>query len=405
MYNGEVTLQADNQRLEGDNLLRSISIIGASGSIGTQTLSVLRDQKNIKLSGVSVHSNLKALKAIIEEFNPAHVAITREDLYAEARDMLKDIRYEGEVSFGMEGLIRIATLPEIDTVVTSLMGMVGLRPTVEAIKAGKDIALANKETLVAAGEIVMRLAREKGVRILPVDSEHSAIFQSLQGSRREEVKNIILTASGGPFLGKNRKYLEGVTKEMALKHPNWVMGAKITIDSSTLMNKGLEVIEARWLFDVPYDNIKVYVHPESIIHSMVEYRDNSIIAQLGSPDMRLPIQYALNYPERHKAVAKELDFLGIGALHFMEPDRETFRALDLAILAGKRGGLSTAVLNSANEEAVSLFLRDKIRYIDIISVVEEALDYFDNLGEITLEKVFSTDEAVRQHIRRKYKGV
>jgi len=391
--------------LEGDNLLRSISIIGASGSIGTQTLSVLREQKNFKLSGVSVHSNLKALKAIIEEFNPGHVAITREDLYREAREMLKGIGYGGEVSFGMEGLIRIATLPEIDTVVTSLMGMVGLKPTVEAIKAGKDIALANKETLVAAGEIVMKLAREKGVRILPVDSEHSAIFQSLQGSRREEVKSIILTASGGPFLGKNRKYLEGVTKEMALKHPNWVMGAKITIDSSTLMNKGLEVIEARWLFDVPYDSIKVYVHPESIIHSMVEYRDNSIIAQLGSPDMRLPIQYALNYPERHEAVARELDFLGIGALHFMEPDRETFRALDLAILAGKRGGLATAVLNSANEEAVALFLRDKIRYIEIISVVEEVLDHFSNLGEITLEKVFSTDEEVRQHIRRKYKEV
>lgn len=385
--------------------MRSISIIGSSGSIGTQTLSVLREQKNIKLSGVSVHSNLKALKAIIEEFNPGHVAITREDLYREAREMLKGIGYGGEVSFGMEGLIRIATLPEIDTVVTSLMGMVGLKPTVEAIKAGKDIALANKETLVAAGEIVMRLAREKGVRILPVDSEHSAIFQSLQGSRREEVKSIILTASGGPFLGKNRKYLEGVTKEMALKHPNWVMGAKITIDSSTLMNKGLEVIEARWLFDVPYDSIKVYVHPESIIHSMVEYRDNSIIAQLGSPDMRLPIQYALNYPERHEAVARELDFLGIGALHFMEPDRETFRALDLAILAGKRGGLATAVLNSANEEAVALFLQDKIRYIEIISVVEEALDHFSNLGEITLEKVFSTDEEVRQHIRRKYKEV
>lgn len=385
--------------------MRSISIIGSSGSIGTQTLSVLREQKNIKLSGVSVHSNLKALKAIIEEFNPGHVAITREDLYREAREMLKGIGYGGEVSFGMEGLIRIATLPEIDTVVTSLMGMVGLKPTVEAIKAGKDIALANKETLVAAGEIVMRLAREKGVRILPVDSEHSAIFQSLQGSRREEVKSIILTASGGPFLGKNRKYLEGVTKEMALKHPNWVMGAKITIDSSTLMNKGLEVIEARWLFDVPYDSIKVYVHPESIIHSMVEYRDNSIIAQLGSPDMRLPIQYALNYPERHEAVARKLDFLGIGALHFMEPDRETFRALDLAILAGKRGGLATAVLNSANEEAVALFLQDKIRYIEIISVVEEALDHFSNLGEITLEKVFSTDEEVRQHIRRKYKEV
>lgn len=391
--------------MKGDHLLRSISIIGASGSIGTQTLSVLRQEKGISLSGVSVHSNLDTLKNIIEEFNPPHVAVTREDSYQSAKEMLKEIGYQGEVTFGMEGLIRISTLPEIDMVVTSLMGMVGLGPTIEAIKAGKDIALANKETLVAAGEIVMALAREKGVRILPVDSEHSAIFQSLQGSKPIEVKRIILTASGGPFLGKDRKFLEGVTKEMALKHPNWVMGAKITIDSSTLMNKGLEVIEAKWLFDVAYDKIKVYVHPESIIHSMVEFKDNSIIAQLGSPDMRLPIQYALNYPNRHEAVAKELDFLSFNALHFMEPDRETFRALDLAIQAGKNGGLSTAVLNSANEEAVSLFLKEKIRYVDIVSVVEEAVAYFDNLGEITLEKVFETDEAVRSHIRRKFKEV
>ena len=366
---------------------------------------MLRQEKGISLSGVSVHSNLDTLKNIIEEFNPPHVAVTREDSYQSAKEMLKEIGYQGEVTFGMEGLIRISTLPEIDMVVTSLMGMVGLRPTIEAIKAGKDIALANKETLVAAGEIVMALAREKGVRILPVDSEHSAIFQSLQGSKPSEVKKIILTASGGPFLGKDRKFLEGVTKEMALKHPNWVMGAKITIDSSTLMNKGLEVIEAKWLFDVAYDKIKVYVHPESIIHSMVEFKDNSIIAQLGSPDMRLPIQYALNYPNRHEAVAKELDFLSFNALHFMEPDRETFRALDLAIQAGKNGGLSTAVLNSANEEAVSLFLKEKIRYVDIVSVVEEAVAYFDNLGEITLEKVFETDEAVRSHIRRKFKEV
>lgn len=390
---------------KGDNPLKNIAIIGASGSIGTQTLEVLRKENELLLTGVSVHSNLDKLKEIIMEFNPRAVAVTDERKYKEAIELTQALRFEGELSFGTEGLIRIATLPEVDTVVTSLVGMVGLKPTVEAIKAGKNIALANKETLVAAGEIVMQLAREHQVKILPVDSEHSAIFQSLQGSSKEEVSKIILTASGGPFRGKDRSFLKTVTKEMALKHPNWVMGAKITIDSSTMMNKGLEVIEARWLFDVNYDNIEVYVHPESIVHSMVQFCDNSVIAQLGAPDMRLPIQYALNYPNRHEAVADELNLLEIQSLHFMPPDKETFRALELAYIAGRRGGLQTAVMNSANEEAVELFLKDRIRYSEIAEVVEEAMERYRNLGEISLDKVLETDIEVREYVRRKFREV
>lgn len=385
--------------------MKKISIIGASGSIGTQTLDVIRKDSGLSLIGVSVHSNMSKLKEIIMEFHPTAVAITSEKHYEEAKELLNELEFQGEVSFGIEGLIHIATLHEVDTVVTSLVGMVGLKPTVEAIKAGKNIALANKETLVAAGEIVMALADKYHVSILPVDSEHSAIFQSLQGSRHEEVEKIILTASGGPFRGRDKAYLKTVTKEMALKHPNWVMGAKITVDSSTMMNKGLEVIEARWLFDVGYDNIEVYVHPESIIHSMVQYRDNSIIAQLGAPDMRLPIQYALNYPHRASAVANELDLLKIGSLSFQKPDTDTFRLLDLAYTAGRRGGLQTAVMNSANEEAVELFLHDRIRYYRISEVVEETMDQFRNLGEITLDKVLETDIQVRDYVRRKFKEV
>ncbi len=385
--------------------MKKLAIIGASGSIGTQTLEVLKKEEQWSLVGVSVHRNIEKLKEIILVFNPKLVVVTNEESIQEAKEMLKEINYTGEVDFLEEGLIRLATMKEVDMVVTSLVGMVGLKPTVEAIKSGKDIALANKETLVAAGEIVMNLAKEYGVRILPVDSEHSAIFQSLQGSQPSEVKNLILTASGGPFLGRTREDLKKVTREMALKHPNWVMGPKITVDSSTLMNKGLEVIEARWLFDVNYDNIKVYVHPESVIHSMVEFQDNSVIAQLGAPDMRLPIQYALNYPHRHKAVANPLDLLAIKNLTFLKPDVETFRALELAYRAGKRGGLQSAVMNSANEEAVALFLEEKISYLNIVDMVEKAMDYFRDAGEITLDKVFEIDPLVRTFVREKNKEV
>jgi 1-deoxy-D-xylulose-5-phosphate reductoisomerase len=383
--------------------LKNIAIIGASGSIGTQTLDVLRKEKGIVLSGVTVHKNLSVLKDIIEEFHPSAVAVTDESLKTEAEEMLKSIGFQGEASYGSEGLIHISTLPVTDTVVTSLVGMVGLKPTIAAIESGKNIALANKETLVAAGELVMPLAKKYGVRILPVDSEHSAVFQSLQGSKHEEIQKIILTASGGPFRGKNQAFLRTVTREMALKHPNWVMGAKITIDSSTLMNKGLEVIEAKWLFDVEYDQIEVLVHPESIIHSMVEFVDNSVIAQLGAPDMRLPIQYALNYPNRTSPVAKPLNLLEISKLTFEAPDRNTFRALDLAYTAGKRGGLQTAVMNSANEEAVALFLENQIRYHEIVEVVEQAMDAYRDLGEISLEKVISAHDEVKAFVRNKMK--
>ena len=383
--------------------MKNIAIVGASGSIGTQTLDVLRKEKDIVLSGVTVHRNLSVLKDIIEEFHPSAVAVTDESIKVEAEELLKSIGFQGETSFGSEGLIHISTLPDTDTVVTSLVGMVGLKPTIAAIENGKNIALANKETLVAAGELVMPLAKKHNVHILPVDSEHSAVFQSLQGSKHEEIQKIILTASGGPFRGKDQAFLKTVTRQMALKHPNWVMGAKITIDSSTLMNKGLEVIEAKWLFDVDYDQIEVLVHPESIIHSMVEFVDNSVIAQLGAPDMRLPIQYALNYPHRTRPVAKPLNLLEISKLTFEAPDRETFRALDLAYTAGKRGGLQTAVMNSANEEAVALFLENQIHYHEIVEVVEQAMDAYRNLGEISLEKVISAHDEVKMFVRNKMK--
>lgn len=383
--------------------MKNIAIIGASGSIGTQTLDVLRQEKSIVLSGVTVHRNLSMLSDIIGEFHPTAVAVTDITVRKEAEEMLKSIGYQGEVSFGPEGLIHISTLSEVDTVVTSLVGMVGLRPTIAAIEKGKDIALANKETLVAAGELVMPLAKKHGVHILPVDSEHSAVFQSLQGSRQEEIKKIILTASGGPFRGKDQGFLKSVTREMALKHPNWVMGAKITIDSSTLMNKGLEVIEAKWLFDVSYDQIEVLVHPESIIHSMVEFVDNSVIAQLGAPDMRLPIQYALNYPHRTMPIANPLNLLEVSKLTFEAPDRKTFKALDLAYTAGKRGGLQTAVMNSANEEAVALFLDNKIEYYQIVDLVELAMDAYREVGEISLDKVIAAHEEVKSFVRNKSK--
>ena len=305
---------------------------------------------------------------------------------------------------GIEGLIEIASLEEIDTVVTSVVGMIGLKPTMAAIEAGKDIALANKETLVVAGELVMNKAREKGVKILPVDSEHSAIFQSLSGYTSKDINKIILTASGGPFRGKKLEELKNVTVHEALKHPKWNMGKKISIDSATLMNKGLEVIEAHYLFDCDYDNIEVVVHPQSIIHSMVEYNDASIIAQLGSPDMRLPIQYALNYPDRVERIAKPISFYEIATLTFEKPDLHTFKCLDLAYKAGKEGGLATTILNGANEEAVALLLEEKIKFLQIAEIIEESLEYFkeEKSNELTLENIIDLDCRVRQYIRNKW---
>ena len=349
--------------------MKNISILGATGSIGTQTLDVIRNSNNeIKLIGVSANSSVEKIKEIINEFNPKYVAMMDEKSSKAIKDYCLDKNLNIEVYSGIEGLEKIATLEEIDMVLTSVVGMIGLRPTIKAIEAKKDIALANKETLVVAGELVMKKAKEMGVDILPVDSEHSAIFQALNGYTEKDVNKIILTASGGPFRGKDNEYLKNVTVKDALKHPKWNMGQKISIDSATLMNKGLEVIEAHFLFNCSYENIEVVVHPQSIIHSMVEYNDASVIAQLGSTDMKLPIQYAINKKERKHAIAERLNFYEIGALTFEKPDLETFKCLKLAYKVGREGGLAPCILNGANEEAVALLLEEKIKFLQVAEI-------------------------------------
>ena len=341
--------------------MKNISILGATGSIGTQTLDVIRKSSGtINLVAVSANSSVNKIIDIIEEFSPKYVAMMDKKAYKEIKEYCTNNQKSINVYSGIDGLIKVASLDEIDTVVTSVVGMIGLKPTIAAIEAKKDIALANKETLVVAGEIVMKKAKENGVKILPVDSEHSAIFQSLSGYCNKDIHKIILTASGGPFRGKNIDDLKDVTVHQALKHPKWNMGQKISIDSATLMNKGLEVIEAHYLFECSYDNIEVVVHPQSIIHSMVEYKDASIIAQIGSPDMRLPIQYALNYPKREGRIANPISFYEIAQLTFEKPDMDTFKCLKLAFKAGKAGGLMPTILNGANEEEVALLLEEKI---------------------------------------------
>lgn len=385
--------------------MKNISILGATGSIGTQTLDVIRESNGeINLVAISANSSVDKIKEIIQEFKPKYVAMMREDAAKAIAKFCNDNNYSIEVLAGIEGLEKIASLDEIDTVVTSVVGMIGLKPTMAAIEAKKDIALANKETLVVAGEIVMKRAKEMGVKILPVDSEHSAIFQSLSGYTSKDIHKIILTASGGPFRGKNTEYLQNVTVKEALKHPKWNMGQKISIDSATLMNKGLEVIEAHYLFDCPYDHIEVVVHPQSIIHSMVEYKDASIIAQLGSPDMRLPIQYALNYPERKERIAKPISFYEISTLTFEKPDIDTFKCLKLAYEAGKDGGLAPTILNGANEEAVALLLEEKIKFLQIAEIIEDALNQFKDYknNEVTLDSIIILDNKVREYIRNKW---
>ncbi|MBE6051173.1 MAG: 1-deoxy-D-xylulose-5-phosphate reductoisomerase [Clostridium sp.] len=384
--------------------MKGVSILGATGSIGEQTLDVLRKSgDDFNLVGVTANSSVDKMQKIIEEFTPKYVAMMDEDSAIKIKEFCLLNGYKVKVYGGMDGLIKIATLDEIDVVVTSVVGMIGLEPTIKAIEAKKDIALANKETLVVAGEIVMKKAEEEGVKILPVDSEHGAIFQALQGNNIKDLKKIILTASGGPFRGKDRAFLENTTLEEALNHPNWSMGSKITIDSATLMNKGLEVIEAHWLFNCDYDDIQVLVHPQSIIHSMVEYKDASIIAQIGAPDMRLPIQYALNYPERKDQVANGIDFYEIASLTFEKPDMDTFKCLKLAFKAGKMGGIMPTVLNAANEVAVSLFLNRKIKFLDIADIIEDAMDNFEKemSTELTIENVIDIDKRVREYVLKK----
>ncbi len=373
-------------------MVKRITILGSTGSIGTQTLEVVREYPEIKVAAITANSNIKLLEAQAREFSPELVCVMDEKKAAELKIKLADT--DIKVLGGRESLVTAATWKSADTIVTAVVGISGLRPTIEAIKAGKNIALANKETLVTGGHIVMKLAEEYGVKILPVDSEHSAIFQSLNG-RYKEIKNIILTASGGTFVGKKRADLVDVTPEKALKNPNWDMGAKVTIDSSTLVNKGLEVIEAKWLFGVDIDKIKVLVHRQSILHSAVEFVDNAVIAQLGAPDMRLPIQFALTYPDRLPMKNNELDLLRYASLTFEEPDTETFYALELAKRAGREGGLLPTVFNTADEVAVERFMKGKLSYLGITDFIAEEMSRFKNIPNPTIEEILAADMEIR----------
>ena len=377
--------------------MKKISILGSTGSIGTQTLEVVRENKDIEVLGLAAGNNITLLEKQIREFMPKVVAVWTEEKAVELRNNIKDLNVK--VVSGMDGLIEISVLDEVEILVTAIVGMIGIRPTIEGIKAGKHIALANKETLVTAGHIIMPLAKEKNVMILPVDSEHSAIFQSLQGNDHKAISKILLTASGGPFRGKKAEQLLNIRVEDALKHPNWEMGRKITIDSSTMINKGLEVIEAKWLFDVDVDRVQVVVQPQSIIHSMVEYVDGAIMAELGTPDMKLPIQYALYYPERRYLPGDRVDFWKLGKIDFEEPDMETFYGLKMAYEAGRRGGSLPTVFNAANELAVSKFLNREIKYLEIMEIIEDCMRAHKNIADPTLEEILETEQWTYERIR------
>ena len=376
--------------------MKKIAILGSTGSIGTQTLEVVRENKDIEVLGLAAGKNIELLEQQIREFHPVCVAVWSEGKAEELKVKIADT--DTRVVTGMEGLIEIATLEKAEILVTAIVGMIGLRPTIAAIQAGKDIALANKETMVTAGHLIMPMAKEYNVRILPVDSEHSAIFQSLQENKGNPIHKILLTASGGPFRGKKEEDLLNIRVEDALKHPNWSMGQKITIDSSTMVNKGLEVIEAKWLFDVNVDQIQVVVQPQSVIHSMVEYEDGAIIAQLGTPDMKLPIQYALYYPKRRYLPGDRLDFWRMGKLDFEKPDMETFYGLKLAYKAGREGGSLPTVLNAANELAVSKFLKREVKYLEIMEIIEDCMNAHKNIANPSLEQILQTEAETYERI-------
>lgn len=376
--------------------MKKIAILGSTGSIGTQTLEVVRENKDIEVLGLAAGKNIELLEQQIREFHPVCVAVWNEGKAEELKVKIADTATR--VVTGMEGLIEIATLEKVEILVTAIVGMIGLRPTIAAIQAGKDIALANKETMVTAGHLIMPMAKEYNVRILPVDSEHSAIFQSLQGNKGNPIHKILLTASGGPFRGKKEEDLLNICVEDALKHPNWSMGQKITIDSSTMVNKGLEVIEAKWLFDVNVDQIQVVVQPQSVIHSMVEYEDGAVMAQLGTPDMKLPIQYALYYPERRYLPGDRLDFWEMGKLDFEKPDMETFYGLKLAYKAGREGGSLPTVLNAANELAVSKFLKREVKYLEIMEIIEDCMNAHKNIANPSLEQILQTEAETYERI-------
>ena len=380
--------------------MKKIAILGSTGSIGTQTLEVVRANKDIEVTALAAGSNIDLLEKQIREFSPKIAAVWNEEKAKELKDRVRDL--DIRVESGMDGLLAVATELGAEIVVTAVVGMIGIRPTIAAMNAGKDIALANKETLVTAGHIIMSLAKEKHVRILPVDSEHSAIFQSLNGETGNKIHKILLTASGGPFRGWTREQMKGVQVEDALKHPNWTMGRKITIDSSTMVNKGLEVMEARWLFGVEMDQVQVVVQPQSVIHSMVEYENGAVIAQLGTPDMKLPIQYALYYPERRFLAGDRLDFAKLAQITFEAPDFENFHGLSLAYKAGRRGGTLPTVFNAANERAVQKFLDREIGYLTITDMIEAAMEHHTVKENPTVEEILAAEQETYDFIESRW---
>lgn len=380
--------------------MRKIAILGSTGSIGTQTLDVVRANEDLRVLGLSAGTNIDELEAQVREFSPKLAVVWEE---AKARELAVRIAdTDTEVDFGMDGLVRLSVLEEVEVLVTAIVGMIGIRPTMEAIRAGKDIALANKETLVTAGHLIMPLARERGVRILPVDSEHSAIFQCLNGENPREVHKLLITASGGPFRGRKRDELKGVQVEDALKHPNWSMGQKITIDSATLVNKGLEVMEAKWLFGMDIERIQVVVQPQSVIHSMVEFEDGGIMAQLGTPDMKLPIQYALYYPHRRYLAGERMDFAKLGSITFEEPDMDTFQGLPLAMKAASEGGSMPTVFNAANERAVAKFLKREIGFLEIYDMIIQSMEHHKKVDAPDLETILNVEEETYEWIESRW---
>ncbi len=379
--------------------MKKIGVMGATGSIGTQTLEIVRDNPDrLQITALAAGRNVDLLEKQVREFKPKLAVLWDEEAAASLKTKIADLPVE--VAAGMDGLLKMAAMEEVETLVTAVVGMIGIRPTMEAIKNGKEIALANKETLVTAGHLIMPLAKEHGVRILPVDSEHSAIFQSLRGEKRSQIRKILLTASGGPFRGKTKEELAHMTLEDALKHPNWSMGRKITVDSSTLVNKGLEVMEVKWLFDVPLEKIQVVVHPQSILHSAVEYDDGAVIGQMGVPDMKLPIQYALFYPDRLPLAGDKLDLFKVGTMTFEEPDPETFTGLKLAYEAARTGGSMPTVFNAANEEAVALFLDHKCKFLQIPEIIGKAMEQHKVIADPDLTQILDTEKEARDFVRR-----
>lgn len=378
--------------------MKKIAILGSTGSIGTQTLEIVRNNKDLQVTALAAGRNVELLEKQVREFHPSLVAVWDEKDALDFKNRVSDLSLE--VVWGMDGLLQVAEHEPSEVLVTAIVGMIGIQPTIAAIKAGKDIALANKETLVTAGHIIMPLAKECGVSILPVDSEHSAIFQSLNGENRNRLEKILLTASGGPFRGKTRAELENMSVRDALKHPNWSMGKKVTIDSASLVNKGLEVMEARWLFDVDLDQIQVVIHPQSIIHSAVQYTDGGIMAQLGTPDMKLPIQYALFYPDRRPMAGKRVDFFELGQLTFEAPDMETFRGLALAYQAARTGGSLPTVFNAANEKAVALLLEEKIRFVQIPELIQACMEEHKLIENPTVEQILQAEAETYEQVRK-----